>query len=261
MVWIPLPDPSDPDYFDKLYDVIPEARPALPEDYFVIDLTDESYGPLGRRLADAEDMDIPRLQLPPIDYTAFKNLPEVPVVEQPSPLHVPIFEPPPVQIDNLEFLYPFEYEPHEVMDLTDDTNTTLEEPEVILTSEELRQTLNSPNIPIDLPDKPDYPRPQRRAVDLSAEIADAWIDSGIQDDPTLAFIRLHELHCLRDLEREERKTRESIERMYQITGVLRKYEAAKSEYPQKEETPRWFRKRTKEVIERRADYLRFLALL
>jgi hypothetical protein len=249
MVWIPLPDPSDPDYFDKLHDVIPEARPALPEDYFIIDLTDESYGPLGRRLADAEEMDIPRLQLPLIDYG------------QLPPLQVPILEHPSAQADDVGFLYPFEYEPHEIMDWTDDTNTTLDEPEAIITDEELRQTLNSPDLPINLPNKPDYPRPRRRPVDLSFEITDAWIDTKTQDDPTLAFIKLHELRCLRDLEREEGKVRESIERMYQITGVLRKYEAAKSEYPKKDKMPRWFGERTKEVIERRPDYLRFLALL
>ncbi len=261
MVWIPLPDPSDPDYFDKLYNVIPEARPALPEDYFVIDLTDESYGPLGRRLADAEDFDIPRLQLPPIHYVPFNNPPEIPVVEQPPPLQVSILEHPPVQVDDLGNLYPFNLEPHEMMDLTDDSYTTIDEPEIIITNDELRQTLNSPNLPFNLPAKPNYPRPHRREIDLIDEIADAWIDAQIQYEPNLAFIKLHELRCLRDLEREEGKVRESMERMYQITGLLRKYEAAKSEYARKEEVPGWFEERIKELIERRADYLRFLALL
>lgn len=260
MVWIPLPDPSDPDYFDKLYDVLPEVRPPLPKDYFVIDLTDESYGPLGCRLADAEDFDIPRLQLPPINYAAFKNTLEIPVVEQPPPLGVHILEPPLVQDDGLEFFYPFN-EPHEMMDFSDDTNTTLDDQEVIITNEELRQTLNSPSLPFGLPSKPDYPRPQRCEVDLHAEIAQACIDTQTDDDPTLAFIKLHELCCLRDLKREEENVRDSMERIYQITGALRKYEAAKSEYPKKEEVPVWFGERTKEVIERRADYLRFLALL
>ena len=136
MVWIPLPDPSDPDYFDKLYNVIPEARPALPEDYFVIDLTDESYGPLGRRLADAEDFDT---QLPPI---AFHNHLEIPVVEQPPPLQVPILEPPAVQVDDLGNLYPFNLEPYEMMDLTNDSYTTVDEPEILITNDEFRQTLH-----------------------------------------------------------------------------------------------------------------------
>ena len=255
MVWIPLPDPSDPDYFDKLYDVIPEARPALPEDYFVIDLTDESYGPLGRRLADAEDLGIPHLQLPPIDNAAFKNHLEIPVFEQQPPIFHDFKD------DGLEFFYPFNEPLEMMMDLTDDTNTTVDEPEVIITDEERSQTLLSPNLPFALPNKPDYPRPHRHEVDLHAEIAQARFDIDTENDPALGFIKLHELRCLRDLKIEEERVRDSMERIYQITGALRKYEAVKSEYPNKEKMPWWFMERTKEVIERRADYLRFLALL
>lgn len=53
--WIPLPDPSEPDYHERLYDIIPEARPPLPEDYYVVDLTDDAHGPAGYRPADAEE--------------------------------------------------------------------------------------------------------------------------------------------------------------------------------------------------------------
>jgi len=53
--WIPLPDPSEPDYHERLYDILPEARPPLPEDYYVVDLTDDAHGPAGYRPADAEE--------------------------------------------------------------------------------------------------------------------------------------------------------------------------------------------------------------
>jgi hypothetical protein len=187
MVWIPLPDPSDPDYFDKLYDIIPEARPALPEDYFVIDLTDESYGPLGRRLADAEDFDIPRLQLPPIDYSLFNIPPESSINEQLPLFEVPLLEYP-VQVDELRNPYPFNLEPHDMMDLTNDSYTTIYQPEFMITEDELPQTLNFPRAPLNVPADWNFPLLHCREIDLTEEIMDPWINTQIQVEHNFMYI-------------------------------------------------------------------------
>src|SRR5277367_1994881 len=44
MPYYPLPDPEDPDWAEIMYEMFPEARPAPPEDYYVVDLTRKGCG-------------------------------------------------------------------------------------------------------------------------------------------------------------------------------------------------------------------------
>ena len=44
MPLIPLPDPEDPDWAEIMYELLPDARPPPPVDYFVIDLTRKGCG-------------------------------------------------------------------------------------------------------------------------------------------------------------------------------------------------------------------------
>ena len=57
-----LPDVDDPDYIAKLYHNLPQLRP---DDYYVIDLTKECYGIMGRCPADwavsMETANVPRI--------------------------------------------------------------------------------------------------------------------------------------------------------------------------------------------------------
>lgn len=44
MSYYSLPDPEDPEWAEIMFDLFPEARPTLPDDYFIIDLTCKGCG-------------------------------------------------------------------------------------------------------------------------------------------------------------------------------------------------------------------------
>ena len=233
--FIPLPDPSDPDYWEKLYDIEPEARPPRPTDYYVVDLTSDVYGERGYRPADADDrsfFDVPWLKFTP---------------------------------------------PREVIDLTDDEDDAMDTDdddeistvilpppvrEEILNNDELRHTFTAPEVPLDLPLMPEYPRQVRHAVDFDALCHRTWFEAHEDEYPQAAFARLHEYECLWELEEEEGNLRSSMEHIYRLTEVLRKYEEARKRRVRNGEyMPRWFEKRLEELEQRKSDYLRFLRLL
>ena len=234
--FIPLPDPSDPDYWEKLYDIEPEARPPRPADYYVVDLTSDMYGERGYRPADVDDrnlFDVPWLKLTPpseaIDLTDDED--DSMYTDDDDELSKVIL-PPPV------------YE------------------EEILTSEELRHTFTTPEIPLILPPMPEYPHRERHAADFDALCNRTWFEAQDDEYPQAAFARLHEYECLRELEGEEGYLRSSMEHIYRLTEVLRKYEEARKRRARNGEyMPRWFEKRLEELEQRKADCLRFLALL
>ena len=165
--FIPLPDPSDPDYWEKLYDIEPEARPPRPADYYVVDLTSDVYGDRGYCPADADDrnlFDVPWLKLtPPCDLTDDED--DTMYTDDDDEISTVIL-PPPV------------YE------------------EEILTSDELRHTFTTPEIPLGLPPMPDYPRQERHAVDFDALCNRTWFEAHDDEYPQAAFARLHEYECL-----------------------------------------------------------------
>ena len=212
MVFIPLPDPSDPDYFDKLYDILPEVRPPLPEDYYIIDLTDDSYGDRGFRKADAD-----------LEYLETFHR-----------------DPPPP--------------PHKPIQLTIDEDPDEQPP---FAEMELIQSYKVHSFPLSGPPMRKYHRHQRPEVDLTAVINHACVESQL-DDSRDAYLRLYKYSCFQEIEEEERKVQECLERVCHLEEFVRKYERARNP---NEWVPSWVEERMKELADKREMYKDLLSAI
>lgn len=102
--FLDLPDPCHPDWLEIMYENFPDARPPIPEDYWVVDLTQEPYGIMGCRPADEllsseEYSNVPRInafpewdpvgrETPVINLSTQTSTPTPVVNEKPVPREI-----------------------------------------------------------------------------------------------------------------------------------------------------------------------------